>query len=187
MTTKSRPAINLVLLHGYAESPSKAWFPWVHKQAERLGWRVYAPGLPSPLRPTLPKWLKTVMPATRLWDRQTIVVGHSLGGVLALRALAKSGHKVKGVVLVASPYASTVPVKELIDAFHRPIDWAALKKQARTYVTIHAKNDPLVPYDHSLRYQESLGAKLVLTKTQHHFTGRQAKPVWEEIQRLARS
>jgi predicted alpha/beta hydrolase family esterase len=180
------PNLNLVLLHGYAESPNKVWFPWMHRQAEELGWRVYAPELPSPLRPTLPKWLKTVMPATKRWDRNTIIVGHSLGGVLALRALAKSKAKVKAVVLVASPFASTVPVKELIDAFNEPIDWAALKKQAGEFVAVHAKNDPLVPYDHALRYQENLAAKLVLTKSQHHFTGKQAKPVWEQVLRLAR-
>lgn len=177
--------LKLVLLHGYAESPSKVWLPWLHKQAEALGLSVEAPELPNPLRPTYGSWMRSVRRSAERWDRWTIVVGHSLGGVLALRALDQADTKVRAVVTVSTPFAATVTVKELIGFFDHSIDWRKLRRRAKRFVTIHSKNDPLVPYDHARRYQEILGSRVVLTAKDSHFIGKRAPAVWGEIKRIA--
>jgi hypothetical protein len=185
MSSSRKNISSVVLLHGYAETPDKVWFPWIHRRLEERQARVWAPHLPSPLKPELSAWLKAVMLQARLWKSDTIVVGHSLGGILALRVLASCPEvKVGAVITVSSPFAAMVPVRQLVDAFSRPIDWARLRRQAGAFIVIHSKNDQLVPFDHALRYGESLGAKVVLTEKDGHFIGRTAPAVWREVDRL---
>ena len=178
--------INLVLIHGYGETPDKVWFPWIHRKAEDKGWRVWAPFMPNPLKPEYAVWMKIVQTMAKKWDRNTVIIGHSLGGVLAIRALEKSGVKVKALITVAAPFSSTVAVRQVIAFFNQKINWSALRRQAKRFVTIHSKNDPLVPYDHAYRYQEVLGSKLVFAPQKNHFIGKQAKVVWEELEKIAR-
>jgi predicted alpha/beta hydrolase family esterase len=99
--------------------------------------------------------------------------------------LDKVDVKVKAVVTVATPFAATVPVEELIGFFDHMVEWRRLRRRAKQFVTIQSKNDPLVPYDHARRYQEILKSRIVLTPKDSHFIGKQAKVVWREVKRLA--
>ncbi|OGL72727.1 hypothetical protein A3C96_02005 [Candidatus Uhrbacteria bacterium RIFCSPHIGHO2_02_FULL_60_10] len=181
------PIKTVVMFHGYAESPEKIWFPWLHRQLENAGVRVVATPLPNPLRPEFKAWFRAGRRSVPLWDENTVVVGHSLGGVLALRLLEKAAPKpIRGLVLVGSPFASIVSVKALMDFFDQPIDWADLKKKAKKIAIIQSHNDPFVPPDHALRYGEALGAKPTFTASDGHFIGRTADRVAEEIQKLLR-
>ncbi|KPJ85057.1 hypothetical protein AMJ57_04480 [Parcubacteria bacterium SG8_24] len=178
---------NVTILHGYAETPAKVWLPWIGKKLEKAGVSVLVPELPNPLRPDFKDWLKAVEPAARRWNRSSVVIGHSLGGVLALRALERfTDRKVRGIITVATPFASTVRVKELLNFFDREIGWWKLSRKADNFTFIQAKNDPVVPYDHALRYKEALDGKLVLVERGSHFIGRSAEPVWKELRSLLR-
>jgi len=176
--------INLVLLHGFAETTDKVWFPWIHAKAEENGWRVWAPSLPNSLKPEYAAWMKAVRKQAKTWDQDTVIVGHSLGGVLALRILAEVKVKVKAVITVGSPYTSTVNVASIMRFFDDPINWALVRQSAKKFVTIHAKNDPLIFHDEALRYQEALNSKLVMTPKDGHFIGKKAKAVWEELEKI---
>ena len=188
---KNRPAVpaggnlNLVLLHGYAETPNGVWFPWLHRRAEDRGWRIWAPILPGGLKPEYSVWLKMVRAQARTWDRNTVIVGHSLGGVVGLRALAESVRTVRAVITVSAPFGSPVPVGQMIRFFADPMDWPALRRRAGEFITVHAKNDPLIPYDAALRYRELLKSRLILTEKDGHFNIKQIKIVWDELERIA--
>jgi len=180
-----RSVDNVVLIHGYAETPAKVWFPWIHQLIEERGVRVRALVLPDPLRPNYRKWLKVMEKEAAKWSGSTVIVGHSIGGVLALRALEKLSKKpVRALITVGSPFTATVSVQAYIDFFENRVDWEKLRRSAGKFVTIQSKNDPLVPRDHARRYQEALGSKLVLTDKDGHFIGKSAAAVWKELARL---
>ncbi|MBN1584921.1 serine hydrolase family protein, partial [Candidatus Uhrbacteria bacterium] len=177
---KNSAPIKLVLLHGYAGNSGNVWFPWLHRLAEGVGWRVWAPQLPNPLKPDYGAWMGAVRSEAKSWNGDTVIVGHSMGGVLALRILAETGVRVGAVITVSTPFGSPVPVRQLIRFFSDPIDWVALRRQAGAFVTVHSRNDPLIPFDAALRYGETLKSRLILTEKDGHFIGRQAKAVWGE-------
>jgi hypothetical protein len=175
----------VVLLHGYAENPTKVWFPWIHSMIEETGVRVWSPVLPDPLRPDFKKWMRAVRKGAEKWSPSTVVIGHSIGGVLALRVLELAVKKpIRAMITVGSPFTATVSVQAYIDFFDRRIDWEKLKRSAEKFVTIQSKNDPLVPYDHAFRYKEALGSKLVMTEKDGHFIGRSAEVVAQELARF---
>lgn len=175
------------IIHGFGMTPEKMWFPWMHERLEKHGYGVEIPILPDPLRPTYEKWMRKIKPLAARWDESTVVIGHSIGGVLALRALEHVAKRpVRGVMLIGAPFASYPGVPEMHSGFAMPIDWSRLKKLAGKFTIVHSKDDVLSPHDHALRYQEMLGARLVLTNTGGHFIGKTAPTVWSEFQRLMR-
>jgi len=161
------------------------WFPWIHKKLEADGFPSVVPALPDPLNPTMAKWMRAATPVAENWDERSVVIGHSIGGVLALRLLEHvCKKKIFALILVAPPFASFVSVKQMETAFAFPIDWRKLRSLAKNIVIIQSKNDPVVPFDHGFRYREALEAKLVMTKKDGHFIGRTASVVWREFQRM---
>ena len=179
------PVENVVLLHGYAENPAKVWFPWLHACLEERGIRVWAPSLPDPLKPDFKAWFRTIEARAAKWNGSTVVIGHSLGGVLALRALEHAAKKpVRALMTVGSPFAATVNVQIYVDFFGERIDWDKLRRSAGKFVCFQSKNDPLVPYDHVFRYQETLGAKVVLTEKDGHFNEKKVPLLLKELERL---
>lgn len=174
----------IIILHGYAMTPQKMWFPWLHAELERRGYGVAVPAFPDPLRPSSDRWLKSVAPLAKTWDRRTVVIGHSIGGVVALRALEKiATQRIHGLILVGSPFASTLSVRRYTHFFDEPIDWWTVRNHAHSSAVIHAKDDPLVPYDHALRYQEALGATLTLRKKGGHFTEKKCEPLLRTLKK----
>ena len=169
----SKKITKVVLLHGFATTHEKKWFPWLRRKLEAQGLQVESPTLPEPFVPNFKNWMAVATPSAKTWSEDTLVIGHSLGGVLALRLLEKiSKNKVGGVILVGSPFCATINVAPLLEFFNDTIDWKQLQKRSRSFFILHAKNDPMVPYDHSYRYQESLNAKHAVKELGGHFTGK---------------
>lgn len=174
-----------LLLHGYAETPERTWFPWLHAELEKEGIAVIAPALPKPLQPNYKKWMKTVLPFARTMTKSTVIIAHSIGGVLALRMLEKRlSKRIAGVILVSSPFAATIRVKAMLDFFDRPIDWWTVRKAASKFEIIHAKDDPLVPFDHALRYQEALDGELTLMKKGSHYTAKSVPLIINALRKI---
>ncbi len=161
---------HVVLIHGFGTSSENVWFPWLHRELESRGIRVTAPTMPNALRPDYKTWMRLGKPIAEGWSSRTLVIGHSLGGAFALRLLqhhAKS--RLAGVILVSPLFAANFSVKPLIEFFQQPIDWKLLRKRARRVQIIHAKDDPLVPFDHGMRYAEALNGELHLFSKGSHF------------------
>src|SRR5262249_53881475 len=89
--------------------------------------------------------------------------------------------RIAGTVLIGSPYCSTINVKAMTRFFEHPIDWWTVAGAAKKFVIIHAKDDPLVPFDHALRYQEALNAELVLLGKGGHFVQKTAPPILHAV------
>jgi len=167
------PVDRVVVIHGYGVTPEKMWFPWLHTELENRGIAVSVPALPDPLRPNYKKWMDAVAPLTKTWTPDTLLVAHSLGAAFSIRLLEKKVKvRLRAAILVSPLFASFINVKPLTKFFGHPIDWISVREHAREFTVIHAKDDPLVPFDHSLRYAEALGSKHVARATGGHFTGK---------------
>lgn len=178
---------HVVIFHGYAETPKKVWIPWLVRKLQARGAHVDAVEMPDPLLPDFGRWLATARTALAHASPSTSVIGHSLGGVIALRALEKLDRaRIGGLLTVGSPYCSTLKVDFLTRFFPASIDWGSLRKRIGHVTVLHAEDDPLVPYDHAYRYAESLGARLALMKKGGHFTAKSAGAVLKEAEAMLR-
>jgi leucyl-tRNA synthetase len=96
----SDPQTNFLLLHGFTGRADKNFIPWLKQELEKTGAKVQSPQLPNTDQPTEEEQVGYVLDNCSI-DEHTVIVGHSLGGAVAMKVIEKLDHKIAGLVLVA--------------------------------------------------------------------------------------
>ncbi len=172
----------IFIFHGTGGSPEGNWFPWLKKELEERNHTVIVPALPSPDRPNLEVWVKSLQKFLETADKNTILIGHSLGGTLVLRMLEKLPRTIRACFLVA-------PVSEimrndfdsLVSTFiNHSFKWEKIRNHAKSIVIFHADDDPYIPLSHARRLANNLDARLTVIAGGKHLNasaGFQAFPL----------
>ena len=96
---------NIFIFHGTEGYPEENWFPWLKQELEQNGYKVFVPQFPSP--PVVPaeiaEWFDVLKNYEQNIDENSILIGHSLGGIFLLRALEKLNHPIKAAFFVGTP------------------------------------------------------------------------------------
>jgi len=171
---------HLICAHGRDGNPQRNWWPWLKKQAESLGLRVDIPQLPGGENPQLPQWVKIIDELVGNETENTILVGHSLGCDAILRYVERilsinsdnsknNAPTIAGMILVA-PYFDETDINDLKDFGGKPIDVQKVKQIVEHKVAIFSDNDPHVPLQEGVAYQQRVGSKIIILKNRGHFT-----------------
>lgn len=132
---------NALILHGAGNNSKGNWFPWLKKQLEAKGYKVWSPELPNADIPIQKDWLGTIF-SNKEWgfNKDSIIIGHSAGATLILRILERlpKGVKINRAILVAGSidkgkYPEFFQYKE--DLTREPFNWGKIKIQARTFIS----------------------------------------------------
>src|SRR3990167_7235550 len=95
---------NALILHGAGNNSQGNWFPWLKKELEKKGYKVWVPDLPNSDVPDVDSWLATIF-ANKDWkfNKESIIIGHSAGSTCILRLFEKlpSDIKINKAILVA--------------------------------------------------------------------------------------
>jgi len=134
----------VVLLHGKDKTPQDVWYPWLLAELSKAGVECLVPALPHTEPPKIEEWLAAI-DATKP-DEHTTLVGHSRGGMAALRWLEKPGRKVSKVILIATNSA-TITDASAGDFYSGPYDFNAIRANCNDIIVMHSKNDKWVPYE----------------------------------------
>lgn len=184
--------MNVFIFHGTEGYPEENWFPWLKDKVEDEGHRVFVPQFPSP--PVVPakiaEWFAVLRAYEKNIDENTILVGHSLGGVFALRVLEKLEHPVRAVFLVGAP----IGIKPLrnyerdssFSGFH--FDWEKIKSKAKYFVVFHSDTDPYVDLENGKELAKNLGVELSFVPNAGHFNTKAGyikfKELWKKLEPL---
>jgi leucyl-tRNA synthetase/predicted alpha/beta hydrolase family esterase len=96
--TKKQKAL---IIHGMGFSPDSAWYGSARAALEQEGFSVAIPELPDACEPTYEGWMNVLRPFVASLGEDDVIIGHSLGGLMALHAIAETGVRVGRVFLVA--------------------------------------------------------------------------------------
>src|SRR3989344_2747429 len=155
-----------LLLHGRESSSKGEYQPWLKAELEKRGYEVEVVDMPNPGEPNDGEQADYVEKHCTL-DERTVVVGHSFGGVVALRLLER-GHKVRRVVLVSTPFSGKFldgkVRKSVTAACKKGFDFGTIKKNARTFMVVPDDKDPVVPASDAQTYVKELGAMFMAGK-----------------------
>lgn len=170
-------AKKVFIIHGWAESPDKDWFPWLKVSLEAGGFEVIVPAMPNPDEPKIEEWVSYLTNIAKEVDKNTYFVGHSIACQTILRYLEKSpeGTKIGGAVFVAPWITLTLDTEEekrISKPWLRsPIDFEKVKKHCNKFIAIFSDNDPFVPLAENKKlFENNLGAKTVVENNKGHFT-----------------
>lgn len=166
----------IVIAHGYGMSAGEHWYSATGEEFAAEGHEVRIPNFPEPFAPEADAWLKELeAEAAGSPAGETVLVGHSLGGVNVLRLLQRHDTAAEGafagVVFVAS-MSGEVGYDALAPFFTPEFDWQRIRKAARGFRVLHAADDPVTGEktgEHVLRFVRELGAQARVTASGGHF------------------
>ena len=191
--TNSLSQYNYVILHGYTGRNDKNFIPWLKHELEQRGAKVQAPQLPNTDNPTEVEQVQYVLDNIA-FDENTVLIGHSLGGLVAMRVLEKLPHKIHRLMLVAPAIlpqfyqgsddidTETGKRKRFIDHFSYDFDFSKISSQA-VHKTILQDNNDSESRKPSMRYiADNIGATLCKTvANKRHFVAEQEPFILEKL------
>jgi len=170
----------VILVHGWQGYPDRGWFKWIKAELEYKGFEVIAPKMPDTNNPKIGPWVSKLNEVVGDADEDTHFIGHSMGCQAILRYLETVNTRVGGVILVAGFIEPGSLTEESFDDeedlemarpwLETPIDYDKVKKAAKKIVAIFSDDDPYVPLFNASRFEDKLGAKIIIKEKQGHFS-----------------
>lgn len=167
------------IIHGWAHTPKRDFFPWMKKELSKRGMRVYVPLMPGTNSPKIGPWVNKLSKTVNGLRPDDIFVAHSVGAQTVLRYLSKQKNKAAGLVLVA-PWVHVTMGKgwtkeEKATAkpwLKSPIDWESVAKRSGKVTAILSDTDPFVPVSDAKIFKKKLNAKTIILHGKGH--------IWDE-------
>ncbi len=162
---------NVLILHGTANTSHGNWFPWLAKELENRGYNVWSPDLPQAKNPDDERYSRYIF-SNKNWEfnSETIIIGHSSGGVAALKLLQRlpQGIIIDRCITVAA-FVETHGWEDIKGLFKPPFDFDAIRSHVKHFIVYHSDDDPYVPLADAEYLRDALRGELVVIKGQGHF------------------
>lgn len=161
-------------MHGKDATSKDKWYPWFKEEVEKNNIEVHIPDLPDSNNPKMDDWLNVLKDLNP--DDNTILLGHSRGGVAVMRFLERlsEGKKIKKVILLASNSGSAkymaIPSESNYGFYTKDgYDFNKIRSHCDNFVAFHSKDDRWVPFEHGEENAKGLGAKFITFNDKGHF------------------
>ncbi len=157
----------VIIFHGYGETPNHYWYPYLKKELEPKGYKVIIPALPNTNDPKLSEQLEFALNNLD-FSEDTILIGHSSGVPLILAILEKIPTVIYKTICVAG-YTTPLKVGEKdTKNIKESFDWDTIKKHCREFIFINSDNDPWGADDKQGKIMhKNLGGELVINHEGH--------------------
>ena len=163
---------NVFIIHGSYEIPNENWFPWLKKELESLGYKVYVPKFPTPKEQKLYSWLNVFKDYEKNLDEYSILVGHSIGCAFILSILERLNIKIEASFLVAG-FLGTLG-NDFYDSISKTFtqkhfNWKKIKSNCDNFFVYNSDNDSHVALSKGEDIAKKLDVKLNIIKNAGHF------------------
>lgn len=163
------------IFHGWGGNPDGGFKPWLKRALEKNGYQVVVPVLPNTQQPKMAEWLSSMQTAIGVPNQETVLVGHSLGGLAILHYLQAlpEGTHLRKVILVA-PVVDAIMNMSKEEAniaqpwFDAALDAGKIRVHAKEMVGFFSDNDQFIPIE-SEQVLKNYGVKTVMMHNMGHF------------------
>ena len=147
---------------------SHLWYSWLQEELIKREVEAVLRVFPDWYDGHASEWLPFLRDELKC-DSKTIVVGHAIGAVAALRLL-EQGTQLAAVVLV-SAYHSDLgdPGQKRTGFFDEPWHWEDIRRNTKLILQFHSVDDPLVPVDEARDLHQLLHSNYHEFKDGGHF------------------
>ncbi|MCW1907906.1 MAG: alpha/beta fold hydrolase [Candidatus Saccharibacteria bacterium] len=160
----------VVLIHGKDRTSRDLWYPWISSELAKRGVRCIIPDINHETVPKIREWLEAIDNLHP--DKETILVGHSRGGMAILRWLETPGRAISKAILVATNSA-LIADDAGGDFYSGPFDFDTIRSNCQDFRLLHSEDDQWVPYQAALENAAGLNAKVLTYNDRGHFTRQQ--------------
>jgi predicted alpha/beta hydrolase family esterase len=186
---------NIIIFHGTGGYPEENWFPWLKEQLDSESCevttprmpeskklfteaciKVIVPQFPAPEKPIMEEWLRKFDEYKDFINEDTILIGHSLGGLFLLRVLERLDKPIKTAIFVSA----SIGVKPII--FYQSdsdfaggfdFDWDKIKSSSKNFEVFHSdESDKIVSPANGVELAKHLGVELHLIPNAGHLNAK---------------
>ncbi len=162
-----------VILHGFQSGPDRPRWVWAKQRLEEMGHEVVIPALPDPDAPTEDGWVNAALKAAS-YDENTVLVGHSLGSVAALKVLERLEKPIARLVTVGGFVSKNFKdnPRPFESTFSWKFDGEKIRRAVRSITILHDPRDYAVSDEQARELSELLQTPITIgTSNEPHFTG----------------
>jgi predicted alpha/beta hydrolase family esterase len=172
----------VLFLQSWYSKVTDNWYPWLKKELDKMGHETYFPDIPEMRKdvPNMSRILKFIE-SLKVIDENTIIIGHSLGNLLAMRLAEKFRYKQMILVSVCD-YDDLCEGHRLF--WKTKINHSKIKKNVKNITVIHSDNDPYFTAIAAEDTSKRLNAKYILIKGGGHFGSKEKTKKMPEILKL---
>lgn len=171
-----------IIVHGTGGHPDHCWYRWLGARLAARGYVVEIPHYPGLNRDPLETFLPTVL-ASHVFDRGTVLVGHSGGAALLLSVLEHIDVQVAQAILVAG-YA-TPPNRNDEPVLQAGYDWEKIKSNVRDVYFVNSVRDPYgCDAEQGRRMFDKVGGTQIIRDEGHFGDMDDPYPTFELLDRL---
>lgn len=169
------------LIHGWGGHPDEHWMPWLRRELENNGFKVYVPQMPDTNKPKINAWVSKLAEIAGNPNDDTYFVGHSLGCKAILRYLETLSENIKiGGVIFVAPWIKldrktieeegkdSTKITKLLQ--ETPIDLKRVKMRSKKFFAVFSDDDHYVPLSQADLFSKKLDAEIAIEKGKGHFT-----------------
>ncbi len=185
-------------MHGWDGYQEENWFPWLKRELEAKGFKVFVPQLPKADLPKIGKWVPELSKSVGVPDEETYFVGHSIGCQTIVRYIESLTTEVKvgGAVFVAGFFKRLTNLEDDEDVkqtarswLEAPVNLDKVRSRIKKSVAIFSDNDEYVPLDNVDDFRDKLGSKIIIEHDKGHFNTKagvtELPVVLEELLKMA--
>ncbi|MBI2047262.1 leucine--tRNA ligase [Candidatus Pacearchaeota archaeon] len=166
---------NFIVLHGYGGSSEVNFFPWLKRELEKKGYKVSVPKLPNTDNPNVNEQVKYVLDNCKL-DENTVLLGHSLGSVVALKVLESLNKPIKKLILAAGFIEPVIKEWPFVKNFDWKFDFEKIRDNVKEIIILHDTKDK-IPREQAEKLKEKLGSKLIYFEAEYKHICGEREPI----------
>ncbi len=163
----TKPKIIIIPGNGGSHIASDHWYANVAGDLHGRGYVVIAEDMPDPVAAHANIWLPHIQNVYKA-DENSIIIGHSSGGVAALRYL--ENHKLFGAIIVGVNHTDLGYDDEKESGYYTdPWDWKTIKENAGWIVQFASSDDPFINIAEPRFIHDQLDTEYFELKDRGHF------------------
>ncbi len=157
----------VIIVHRWSSDPSSDWIPWLKAELERRGLVVVAPAMPDTDNPVIEKWVPYLAEVVGTPDKDTFLIGHSIGCQTILRYLETLDAPIGGVLFVAGWFnlenLKSTEDKELARPWiETSLNIEKVKSVLPNSIAVISDNDPYGAFEENKKKFDEIGARVVV-------------------------
>jgi predicted alpha/beta hydrolase family esterase len=156
-----------IILHAWYSKPEDDWYPWLKEKLEEKGYEVCLPKIPTMKDdyPNMNKQLTFIENLLKI-DKETVIIGHSLGCLLAMRLAEK--YVLKKMILIAGWDFDDLTTNHK-SFWQNKLNHDLIKKNVKEIYCVTSDNDPYITLFQVREMSKRLEAKCIVIKKGGHF------------------
>ncbi|HSI20683.1 MAG TPA: alpha/beta fold hydrolase [Verrucomicrobiae bacterium] len=139
---------SVLILGGWKANAQAGWMPWLIQWLGQRAIPHHFCQLPYTWAPSTVLGVRLALQKAKELPGPKVIVCHSFGGKVALKALSENDLPIDGLIMVAPLYRW--PLSKWFPFWKDYVNFEQLKKNCPRIIVIHSKDDNLVPFLNSL-------------------------------------